>query len=270
MAQSVQAMRVLAVRMLATGGVAALLATGAAAQPTPGSQQGLGLTGADVPPLLKTVRADPYRAPAEPACESIPQEILALNQVLGPDVDGEQAKTGKAHMAMNYARGMIPYHGYVRFLTRADSKDNALQKAVTAGVARRAFLRGLEAHMQCARPSEALAADTKVADASARMPLIEPGAVETVPLPASELKVAKVEAETVEVADARPMPRAGDQIAKEMLTPARAESRPAPPVEARASEAPAHVTYRLIDSVSGRPIVPDEQKSGPADPTPSR
>ena len=40
-----------------------------AAQPTPGSQQGLGLTGADIPPLLKTVKADPYRAPAEPALE---------------------------------------------------------------------------------------------------------------------------------------------------------------------------------------------------------
>jgi hypothetical protein len=237
-----------------------LLATGAAAQPTPGSQQGLGLTGADVPPLLKTVRADPYRAPAEPACESIPQEILALNQVLGPDVDGEQAKTGKVHMAINYARGMIPYHGYVRFLTRADSKDNALQKAVTAGVARRAFLRGLEAHMQCAP-----AADTKVADASARVPLIEAGPVETGPLPASELKVAKVEAETVEIADARSAPRPGDEIARDMLTPTRAE-----PPHAPAPEAPAHVTYRLIDSVSGRPIVPDEQRGGPPDPTPSR
>jgi hypothetical protein len=255
MAQSVRT-----IRMLATGGVAVLLATGAAAQPTPGSQQGLGLTGADVPPLLKTVRADPYRAPAEPACESIPQEILALNQVLGPDVDGEQAKTGKVHMAINYARGMIPYHGYVRFLTRADSKDNALQKAVTAGVARRAFLRGLEAHMQCAP-----AADTKVADASARVPLIEPGPVETGPLPASELKVAKVEAETVEIADARSAPRPGDEIARDMLTPTRAE-----PPHAPAPEAPAHVTYRLIDSVSGRPIVPDEQRGGPPDPTPSR
>jgi hypothetical protein len=247
--------------LLAIAGVVSGLAGGAAAQPAPGSQQGLGLTGADIPPLLKTVRADPYRAPAEPACESIPQEIVALNQVLGPDVDGEQAKTGKVHMAMNYARGMIPYRGYVRFLTRADSKDSALQKAVTAGVARRAFLRGLESRMQCAAPIEAKAADTKVADASARVPLIEPGAVETVPLPASELKVAKVEPEKVEVADARPAPRTGDGLARQMPAQPRAEAVPAP-----AAAAPVHVTYRLIDSVSGRPIVPDE----PADPDAGR
>jgi hypothetical protein len=256
MAQSVQVMRIRAIRTLAAGGVAVLLATGAAAQPTPGSQQGLGLTGADIPPLLKTVRADPYRAPAEPACESIPQEILALNQVLGPDVDGEQAKTGKVHMAMNYARGMIPYHGYVRFLTRADSKDNALQKAVTAGVARRAFLRGLEAHMRCAP-----AADTKVADASARLPLIELGPVETVPLPASELKVAQPAVETVEVAEARPAPRAGDDLARQMLTPVStgpaAAPIPAAPAIEETRPVATHVVYQLVDSISGRPIVPD-------------
>ena len=248
--------------------LATLLAAPALAQVTPGSQSGLGLTGADIPPILKQVQADPYRYPAAPACESIPQEILALNQVLGPDVDGEQAKSSKVHMAMNYARGMIPYRGYVRFLTRADSKDKALQTAVTAGFARRAFLRGLEAHMQCAPPTEARAADTKVTDASDRVPLIEPGPVEAVPLPASELKVAQPATEKVEVADARPARPAGDDLARQMLTPARAEAPPAP--EVRAAEAPAHVTYRLIDSVSGRPIVPDEQKGGPADPTPSR
>jgi hypothetical protein len=246
--------------MLATAGMAVLMATGATAQVTPGSQQGLGLTGADIPPLLKTVQADPYRAPASPACESIPQEILALDQVLGPDVDGQQRKTGKVHMAMNYARGMIPYRGYVRFLTRADSKDKALQTAVTAGVARRAFLRGLEAHMRCAP-----AADTAVADASDRVPLIEPGPVEPVPVPVTELKVAKVE-----VADARPAPRPGDEIARAMLTPARAEpAAEVRVVEAPRPEAPVHVTYRLIDSVSGRAIVPDAQPGGPADLTPS-
>jgi hypothetical protein len=247
--------------VLAIAGVAAGLAGAAVAQVTPGSQQGLGLTGADIPDILKIVKAEPYRAPAEPACDSIPQEILALDKVLGPDVDGEQAKSSKVHMAMNYARGMIPYRGYVRFLTRADSKDKALQRAVTAGIARRAFLRGLEAHMQCAP-----AADLKVADISDRVPVVEAGPVETVPLPASALKVAPPAAAKVEVADARPAftpapaGAPGNDLARQMLTPARAIPAAMPLTEPQPS-APrpsGHVVYRLIDTVSGRPIVPDE------------
>jgi hypothetical protein len=237
-------------RRLAAAGLAISLAGGAAAQVTPGSQQGLGLTGGDIPPILKAVQADPYRYPAAPACESIPQEILALDQVLGPDVDGEQAKSSKAHMAMNYARGMIPYRGYVRFLTRADSRDKALQAAATAGYARRGFLRGLEAHLQCAPTpetkvaSEIAAADTRAADVSDK---------------AAEIKIA----------DARPAPLPktvpGDEIARQMLTPV--STAPVTPVPDRPVLASSgveetrpvstHVVYQLIDTVSGRPIVPD-------------
>jgi hypothetical protein len=224
---------------------AAVLAFPAAAQVTPGSQQWLGLMGADIPPLLKTVQAEPYRAPAEPACDSIPQEILALDQLLGPDVDGEQVKTGKVHMAMNYARGMIPYRGYVRFLTRADSKDKALQRAVTAGVARRAFLRGLEAHMQCA-PS---ATDTKVAD-SADTKLVD-----------ISDKVADVQVANVHPAfRSPPAASPGDEIARQMLTPVGTVPVAARPAEdpPRSRPATPPAAYRLVDSVSGRPIVPDE------------
>jgi hypothetical protein len=238
MAQTVRTMSVLAI-----AGVVAGLAGGALAQVTPGSQQGLGLTGANIPDLLKTVQADPYHAPAEPACQSIPQEILALDQVLGPDVDGEQAKSSKVHMAMNYARGMIPYRGYVRFLTRADSKDKALQRAVTAGIARRAFLRGLEAHLQCAP-----AADTQVADISDKVADVAVARTES-----GNVGVAKVEvAETRPAFKPLPATPAGDEIARQMLTPVRTAPVAAP------AQASRHVVYRLIDTVSGRPIVPDE------------
>ena len=246
--------------LLATAGVAASLAGAAAAQVMPGSQQGLGLTGADIPPLLKTVQADPYREPAEPACDSIPQEILALDQLLGPDVDGAPAKTSKVHMALNYLRGMIPYHGYVRFLTRADSRDKALQRAVTAGVARRAFLRGLEAHMQCAP-----AAQTKVADARDRVPIVEPGPVEPAPRPASDLEVSPIQAATVQVAkveaaETPPSSAAGDVLARQMLTPARIPAAAA--AAGRPTPAPPQMTYRLVDTVSGRPVVPDDPAPG--------
>jgi len=212
--------------VLVIAGAATLAQSTALAEVTPGSQQGLGLTGAGIPPILKQVQANPYRYPASPACESIPQEIVALNQVLGADVDGEQAKASKVHMAMNYARGMIPYRGYVRFLTRADSKDKALQAAATAGYARRGFLRGLEAHLQCAP-----AADTLVADVSDKV---------------ADFKV--TQAEPVQAPKTAP----GDQIARQMLTPVSNVAAAPPP-----RPVSTHVVYQWVDTVSGRAIVPD-------------
>src|ERR1700742_1849445 len=76
----------------------------------PGSQRGLGLTGASTPGLLKQIRSDPYKAPASPACETIPRELLALDKVLGPDVDeAKKVKTSTVDMAEGAARSMIPY-----------------------------------------------------------------------------------------------------------------------------------------------------------------
>jgi hypothetical protein len=228
-----------------TGAMAVAVVTAfavpASAQVKPGSQQGLGLMGGDVPPILQQARADPYRAPAEPACESIPQEILALERALGPDVDGLKTRTGAGDMAARYVRGLIPYHGVVRFLTGADNKDKKLQAAATAGYARRGFLRGLEANLHCAQPSETKAGpDTKVADLGDQL---------------SEVKVA--------VAQPTPAPRtaAGDEIAQQMLTPAAALlSTPVQDTPAAEESRPvqAHVVYQLVDTVSGRTIVPDD------------
>ena len=131
-------------------------ASALAQQVHPGETQGLGLTGARTPTLLKEVAADPYRAPAEPACQSIPAELVALNQVLGADADQPQPKksmVSKAEKAVAGAvRGMIPYRDEVRFLTQADKKDHQLMDATRAAWARRGFLRGLEANLHCGAP----------------------------------------------------------------------------------------------------------------------
>jgi hypothetical protein len=223
-------------RMAGAMALAALatLAGPALAQVRPGSQQGLGLTGGDIPPILQQARADPYRAPAEPACESIPREILALEQALGPDVDGLKTRTGAGEMAAHYVRGLIPYRGVVRFLTGADNKDKKLQAAATAGYARRGFLRGLEANLRCA-PSP----DTKVADLGDKL---------------SEVKVAEVQPALA------PKTAPGEEIARQMLTPVPAvlvAPLPDRPAAEEIRPLPAHVVYQLVDTVSGRPIVPD-------------
>jgi hypothetical protein len=213
-------------------GIVALAGPAAFAQVKPGSQQGLGLTGASVPPILQQVRADPYRWPVAPACDTIPRELLALDQVLGPDVDGLTTRSHPRDMAAGYVRGMIPYHGVVRFLTGADNKDRKLQAAATAGYARRGFLRGVEANLHCAQ-----AVETKLADVSDRV---------------ADIKVAR--------AEPTPAPNAapGEEIARQMLTPVLSEPAAATPATPAFEATPvsAHVVYQLVDTVSGRPIVP--------------
>lgn len=150
--------------LAAAGVVTACPALSAAQSIHPGEQRGLGLTGPQVPDVLKAVAADPYKPPAAPACETIPAEILALDQVLGPDLgDPQQARKSymvsyAERMAGGAIRGLVPYRGAIRFLTGADHKDHELMDAARAGYARRGFLRGLEAHLDCA-PAKAVVAE---------------------------------------------------------------------------------------------------------------
>jgi hypothetical protein len=149
------------VAIAAAAGMAAVASATCHAEVRPGETQGLGLMGAQTPDLLKAVAADPYRAPAEPACETIPAELKALEGVLGADT-GEKRKRGPRQQAVSLAggavRSMVPYRGVVRFLTRADQRDHALMDATMAGYARRGFLRGLEANLHCSGASTTLAA----------------------------------------------------------------------------------------------------------------
>jgi hypothetical protein len=156
------------IRQLATA-AAALFATLAA---TPGwagpvrvgEDRGLGLMGAETPAVLKAVAADPYKAPSAPVCESIPQEIAALNEVLGADVDTPKVKASLLgpNLIGGAVRGLVPYRGWVRMLTRAGDRDKALMNAAMAGYARRGYLRGLEQNLACGAASQPAAAVTGV------------------------------------------------------------------------------------------------------------
>ena len=116
----------------------------------PGEAQGLGLTGASVPPLLKEVRQDPYAMPASLNCPGVLAQISALDEVLGPDLDmprTAEAKGGPDVMAG--VRSVLPYGGVVRLFTRADHKDRELIQAALAGWERRGFLKGLARNLGC-------------------------------------------------------------------------------------------------------------------------
>jgi hypothetical protein len=136
-----------------------LLAAGAGqAQVKSGAETGLGLTGADVPPLLQTVEAHPYAPPTAMTCPALTAALTELDDLLGPDIDNDteaepQSRSDKVRSSGgDLVRGLVPYGGVVRTLTGASKKDKLLAKAVTAGYARRGFLRGLALTRKCAPP----------------------------------------------------------------------------------------------------------------------
>ena len=116
-----------------------------------------GLLGHGVPDVLKAAKADPYAAPVAPACETIPREIAALDEVLGPDADAPVLRVNlraRAEKLMVQGirqgiGGMIPHRDWIRLATGAGRKDKALNEAAMAGWARRGFLKGLEVNLGC-------------------------------------------------------------------------------------------------------------------------
>ena len=141
--------RLLTLAALACASLAAI--SMAWAEPVhPGEEQGLGLTGASVPPLLKEVRRNPYAMPPILDCPSVLAQVSGLDDVLGPDLDMPLApKKGSGPDVMAGVRSILPYGGVVRLFTGADRKDRDLTQAALAGWERRGFLKGLARNLGC-------------------------------------------------------------------------------------------------------------------------
>ncbi len=132
-------------------------APAALAQPNlqPGEPHGLGLWGPGIPDELKQAVKDPYAPPAAPACVTLPQELAQLDGLLGPDMNQPKQKTfSPTKWVGDAVRHAIPYRGYIRFITGADRKEKRLNQAVMAGWARRGFLKGLAAKLDCPSPAQ--------------------------------------------------------------------------------------------------------------------
>jgi hypothetical protein len=138
----------------ATG--AATAQGGGRSRTTAPDARGLGIMGAETPPALKIVAARPYHLPPAVNCAALDDEVVALDTLLGPDVDTLADPTVSAGLdvragdALGSAlRGAIPYRGTLRWLTHASAMDKQLRQAILAGAARRGFLKGIRRAMAC-------------------------------------------------------------------------------------------------------------------------
>lgn len=121
----------------------------------------MNLVGQKIPPVLLAAMADPYARLAPTNCRTLSTAIDDLTVALGPDFDaappgppGATESGGLGLKLMNSAAGsLLPFHGFVGYLTGANKRDEKVMRALAAGSARRAYLKGLGEARRCPEPA---------------------------------------------------------------------------------------------------------------------
>lgn len=130
----------------------------------------LNLMRTKIPDILIEARKAPYHPPGECDCDALGKEIQALDEALGADLDapseqedasliergGSEVGDAAIGAIRSAAVGWIPYRGWVRKLTGAERHSKEVAAAVSAGIVRRAYLKGLGEARGCAPPAAPL------------------------------------------------------------------------------------------------------------------
>lgn len=115
------------------------------------------LRGGEIPAVLEQALAMPYLRPEPTNCASLAAAIAELDAVLGEDFDKQSATADQDSFAFyvltSGIRGLIPYYGWIRRLSGADRQQRRALAAVSAGNARRGYLKGLGEARGCTPPA---------------------------------------------------------------------------------------------------------------------
>ncbi len=126
----------------------------------------LNIQRAEIPVVLQEAVHAPYAPPSAPGCEVLNKDILALDAVLGPDVDAEDRDSRSETVssvvvdaARDASTGWIPFRGVLRRITGAERESRLVVAAVLAGSVRRGYLKGIGRQIGCAvGPAEIMVA----------------------------------------------------------------------------------------------------------------
>ena len=153
---------------LALGGCASRPESKPPAAPPPGPLKtmqdsplsDLNIGGGDIPDVLLRAVNDTYLKPTPLNCETLGAEVLALDRVLGPDLDTLKAADKPDEFAktalVNAIRGLVPYSGVLRLITGAKARQRRIAEAIAAGGVRRGYLKGLGESFGCDVPAAPL------------------------------------------------------------------------------------------------------------------
>ncbi len=115
----------------------------------------VGVDKKEVPEVLQKAVEAPYAMPANARCAGINAAIVELNGVLGPDfgtgTENNENRTGKILEAtgQTIVNSLIPFRGLVREVSGAAPAQRRMEAAISTGLARRGFLRGLAKAKGC-------------------------------------------------------------------------------------------------------------------------
>lgn len=121
----------------------------------------LNLVRSKIPKVLLEAVSDPYARPQPVTCDSLAAELARLDDALGPDFDAPKPIRSNMDKSADFAagagakamkdltEGWIPMRNWVRYMTGAEQHSKDVQGAISAGKARRAYLKGLAQSEGC-------------------------------------------------------------------------------------------------------------------------
>lgn len=125
----------------------------------------LNIDAQDIPEVLQIAARDPYAMAGRGTCNAIINEIAGLDMVLGADYDiaedDDQERISEGRIGQSVVGSVLPFRGILREVTGAADNDRALRAAYTAGLAKRAFLKGVGLGKGCAYPARPKSAGAK-------------------------------------------------------------------------------------------------------------
>ncbi len=130
----------------------------------------LNLKKVDIPPVLLEARQNPYAVPEPSDCAALIKQVEALNAALGADLDkpiaksegsmaqrgSDEAEDAAFDALRRTAEGAVPFRGWVRKLSGAESYAKSVTAALVAGNVRRAYLKGIGQAKNCPAPARPL------------------------------------------------------------------------------------------------------------------
>ena len=121
---------------------------------TPMTDLNIGRSG--IPALLAEAQERPYSLQGLQGCRQLAGAVKEFDRVLGPDLDLPQAtrsRFSKGRIAQWAVGTFIPFRSLIREISGANRSDRELAAAIQAGIARRAFLKGVGAARGCRWPA---------------------------------------------------------------------------------------------------------------------
>ncbi|MWV28209.1 hypothetical protein [Aurantiacibacter rhizosphaerae] len=109
-----------------------------------------------IPTILIWAQENPYANEGLESCSNILRGIGDLDAVLGDDVDAqpdEEERLSITGVAQSALGSFIPFRGIIREISGANDHEHKFRQAITAGLMRRSYLKGLGEARDCPYPA---------------------------------------------------------------------------------------------------------------------